>query len=136
MKRVLALALVALFAACDAVQQSSGVEEPTPLQVEALRDLAEQGDASAQNNLGLLYDLGTGVPQDHAEAVKWYRMAAEQGHADAQYNLSVMYNNGKGVPQDYSEAVKWLRKAADQIAEEQQLARERKPKTWWEALKW
>ena len=30
---------------------------------------------------------GQGVPQDYAEAVKWYRLAAEQGNADAQYNL-------------------------------------------------
>ena len=28
-----------------------------------------------------------GVPEDDAEAVRWYRKAAEQGHAGAQYNL-------------------------------------------------
>ena len=43
------------------------------------RKLAEQGDAAAQYNLGLMYDNGQGVPQDYAEAVKWYRLAAEQG---------------------------------------------------------
>ena len=66
------------------------------------RPLAEQGDAQAQYNLGIMYDNGQGVPQDDAEAVKWYRKAAEQGIAKAQYNLGVMYANGRGVPQDYA----------------------------------
>ena len=61
-----------------------------------------------------MYRNGEGVPQDYAEAVKWYRLAAEQGDADAQYNLGLMYDNGNGVPQDYKEAVKWYRLAAEQ----------------------
>ncbi len=42
-----------------------------------------------------MYDNGQGVPQDYAEAVKWYRLAAEQGYAYAQYNLGVMYDKAK-----------------------------------------
>ena len=61
-----------------------------------------------------LCTIRQGVPQDYAEAVKWYRLAAEQGDAVAQYNLGVMYDNGQGVPQDYAEAVKWYRLAAEQ----------------------
>ena len=76
--------------------------------------LAEQGYASAQFNLGLMYSKGRGVKQDDFEAVKWYRQAAEQGYAQAQYNLGVMYYNGRGVKQDDFEAVKWYRKAAEQ----------------------
>lgn len=64
------------------------------------RPLAEQGDATAQYNLGVMYRNGQGVPQDYKEAVKWYRMAAEQGHAFAQNNLGVMYDNGLGVTED------------------------------------
>ena len=52
---------------------------------------ADQGNAIAQCNLGVMYDKGRGVPQDYAEAVKWYRLAAEQGHADAQFKLGIMY---------------------------------------------
>ena len=78
------------------------------------RPLAEQGYASAQYNLGQMYRNGQGVPQDDAEAVKWYRLAAEQGYANAQFNLGNMYNKGRGVPQDYAEAVKWYRLAAEQ----------------------
>ena len=78
------------------------------------RPLAEQGDADAQYNLGVMYENGRGVPQNDAEAVKWYRKAAEQGLASAQNNLGLMYANGRGVPQNDAEAVKWYRKAAEQ----------------------
>ena len=37
----------------------------------------------AQSNLGMMYENGTGVPQDHAEAVQWFRLAADQGQANA-----------------------------------------------------
>ncbi len=37
-----------------------------------------------------------GVPQDYAEAVKWYRLAAEQGDAGAQFSLGLMYASGRG----------------------------------------
>ena len=43
------------------------------------RPLAEQGDAKAQFNLGLMYRKGNGVPQDHKESVKWSRKASEKG---------------------------------------------------------
>ena len=75
---------------------------------------AEQGDAVAQNNLAVMYALGDGVPENDAEAVKWYRKAADQGHAIAQSNLGAMYEKGNGVPENDAEAVRWYRKAADQ----------------------
>jgi hypothetical protein len=75
---------------------------------------AKQGDAPAQFTLGLMYDSGDGVPQDHSEAAKWYRLAAEQGHDTAQYALGLMYATGEGVSQDYSEAAKWYHLAAEQ----------------------
>lgn len=59
-----------------------------------------------------MYVNGRGVPQDYAEAVKWYRLAAEQGDADAMNLLGGMYGTGKGVPQDYAEAHKWHNLAA------------------------
>lgn len=76
--------------------------------------LAAQGDVAAQNNVGAMYEKGLGVPQDYAEAMKWYRKSVDQGDAHAQYNLGVMYDNGHGVPQDDAEAVKWYSKAAEQ----------------------
>jgi TPR repeat protein len=82
--------------------------------VEDVRALAEQGDAQAQSNLGVKYEVGDGVLQDHAAAVKWYRVAAEQGYAPAQNNLGLKYDKGLGVLQDHAAAVKWYRRAAEQ----------------------
>jgi TPR repeat protein len=74
---------------------------------------AEKGDAAAQNQLALMYDLGQGTAQNHGEAVKWLEKAAQQGNAAAELSLGLHYQNGDGVAQDYAEAVKWLRKAAE-----------------------
>jgi len=90
------------------------------------RKAAEQGNADAQYNLGVLYYEeweGQGVPQDdtqvalwrrtirawrawinsadpynrrYTQAVYWFRKAAEQGDADAQYALGNLYNYGHG----------------------------------------
>ena len=76
--------------------------------------LAEQGHASGQYNLGVMYDEGYGVPENDKTAVKWYTKAAEQGHASGQYNLGVMYERGRGVPENDKTAVKWYTKAAEQ----------------------
>ena len=75
--------------------------------------LAEQGDAAAQFNLGVMYGNGRGVKQDYFEAVKWYRQAEKQGDAKAQLNLGVMYINGDGVRQDDEQAKEWFGKACD-----------------------
>jgi TPR repeat protein len=104
-----------------------------------------------------MYDEGHGVPQDDAEALKWYRRAAEQGYAQAQFNLGVMYARGEADDgrQDNVRAHMWFNLAAarfppsepiarsaaiksrdavasrmspEEIAHAQQLARDRKPK--------
>ena len=72
-----------------------------------------KGLASAQSNLGVKYANGEGVPQDDAEAVRWYRVAAAQGHASAECNFGIRYANGEGVPQDHAEAVRWFRLALE-----------------------
>src|ERR1700675_4792624 len=61
------------------------------------RPLADQGVAAARFNLGLLYLDGRGVPQNPAEAVKWFKRSAEQDYTEAQHNLGAMYGAGQGV---------------------------------------
>ena len=73
---------------------------------------ASTGNAKAQFYLGLMNDLGRGVTQDYAEAMRLYKLAAAQGHADAQSDLGVMYDNGQGVVQDYTRAHMWFNLAA------------------------
>jgi uncharacterized protein len=84
----------------------------------ALRDLkalAEQGHASLQYKLGVIYRNGYGiVTQDHQEAVKWFRLAGKQGHAGAQYMLGIAYDHGFGVIKDAKKRVKWIRLSAEQ----------------------
>jgi TPR repeat protein len=76
--------------------------------------LAEKGYAWAQYELGVMYANGRIVPQNYAEAVRWYRLAADQGDRWAQTNLGAMYDQGEGVTQNYVEAVRLYRLAADQ----------------------
>ena len=51
-----------------------------PDTITEIRLQAEQGNAGAQNNLGVMYALGQGVLKDEAEAVRWFRLSADQGH--------------------------------------------------------
>ena len=75
-------------------------------------EAADQGYANAQYSLDVMYSFGKGVPEDGAEAVKWYRLAADQKDAEAQYNLGLMYGNGKGVPTNSVTAYAWWNIAA------------------------
>lgn len=76
------------------------------------RDQANRGDAKAQNNLGVMYYEGRGVPQDYGRAASWYEKSAAQGNAEAEFNLGTLYAFGKGVRQDYHQARQWYEKAA------------------------
>lgn len=78
------------------------------------KPLAEQGDAAAQFNVGVMHERGKGVLKDNSEAAKWYELSAEQGHAHAQYNLGLMYIKGDGVSHDVTEALKWYRLSVEQ----------------------
>ena len=95
----------------DPFEKSSSSDGKAPVSYEKA---AQDGDATAQNNLGVLYDTGGIVARDRAKAVYWYRKAAEQGAATAQYNLAVMYHVGLGVPKDDEQAAAWCKKAAAQ----------------------
>ena len=96
--------------ACMALQEGSS--DCSFSSLEACRVQAAAGDAFAQLTLGVAYNTGEGVPEDNAEAVRWFRMAAEQGYADAQFNLGLIYDFGQGVVQDDARAYLWFNLAA------------------------
>lgn len=75
---------------------------------------AQSGDPNAQNELGLLYSEGRGLPQNYHEAKDWFKKAADQGHAGAQVNLGTLYSLGRGAPYSDHMALFWFQKAADQ----------------------
>ena len=82
--------------------------------LEAANNADPVRSAAAQDSLGIMYDLGEGVPEDNAEAARWYHLAAVQGNAHAQFSLGILYATGAGVPKDNAEAVRWYRLAAAQ----------------------
>ena len=61
-----------------------------------------------------MYAKGRGVPQDYAEAAKWFHKGAEKGSGSAQVKLGAAYVLGRGVPQDYVVAHMWFNLAAAQ----------------------
>jgi TPR repeat protein len=75
---------------------------------------AKEGNAVAQNALGVLYRNGWGVKTDYSEALEWFRRAAAQGNLWAQVNVGQMYGQGQGVDRDFGEEAKWYRGAAEQ----------------------
>ena len=80
--------------------------------IRLFKDAANQGEANAQYNLGIMYSKGRGVTQDYQQAAKWYTLAAEQGVANAQYNLGVLFHQGLGVNQDLDQALYWYKESA------------------------
>ena len=75
--------------------------------------MADQGDAAAQFNIGLLHSKQL-IPQASPEkAVKWYLLAANNDHVNAQFNLGIKYDKGIGVEQSATQAFRWYFKAAN-----------------------
>ena len=75
---------------------------------------AKAGDAHAQHGLGMLYEMGQGVPYaDPKAASEWYQKAADQNYAPAINNLARLYADGRGVKQDVPKAIELWSKAAE-----------------------
>jgi hypothetical protein len=91
-----------------------GVEQSDAEAFNWAQQAAEQGHASAQLGLGVLYIRGLGVKQDDGKAFYWTQQAAEQGHAGAQLGLGRLYFRGLGVKQDEGKAFYWIQQAAEQ----------------------
>ncbi|MGC8020812.1 tetratricopeptide repeat protein, partial [Salmonella enterica] len=60
---------------------------------------------------GIFREL-TQLPDNQAEAVRWFEMAAAQDFALAEMNLGIMFLEGHGVPRDLTTARFWFQKAA------------------------
>ena len=78
------------------------------------QEAAEQGDADAELNLGLMNDSGVGTLADAGQAALWYARAAAHGQGRASFNLGQLYEAGEGVPQDRMLAAAWFARAAQE----------------------
>jgi TPR repeat protein len=76
-------------------------------------EAAEAADPRGQLFVGLCHSFGIAVPENQAEAFRFFRAAADQGNAQALFCLGVCYSDGDGVAEDKQEAVRCYRAAAD-----------------------
>ncbi len=75
---------------------------------------AEAGDAEAQYQLGVRYEMGSGVPKDFSHAESWFAKSAAQNNPNGEMLLGTCYMSGLGVPLDMAKAREWFGKAAKQ----------------------
>ncbi len=79
---------------------------------ETLNKLATEGNALAQQALGVMYQNGQGVTKSEHLALFWFRQAAANNNASAQYLLAALLEKNVGASGNLSEAIKWYRLAA------------------------
>jgi TPR repeat protein len=82
-----ALSVVTLLAAFVFPSGNASASRPINISAEELQMLrtwAAQGNALAHDNLGLLYDLGNGVPQDDVRAYMWFNLAVAHSTGNKQ----------------------------------------------------
>jgi TPR repeat protein len=75
-----------------------------------LWQMAEKGDPTAENALGLRYFQGdekNRIGRDEKEAFRWFLSAADHGSLPAQAKLGALYWGGRGVPKDVNQAYFW-----------------------------
>ena len=81
--------------------------------LQALRQQAQEGQSSAQFELGMYYYQNAGLPQAGAQARQWLGQAAAQGDARAMAALGYMLGTGTGGVRDVPLGRQWLQRAAD-----------------------
>lgn len=78
------------------------------IDIEQIREKANQGDSTAQAKLAYYYSRGIhGVPKDEEQSLFWYKKAAESGHPGAVMAVVMAYYKRK----DVRETQKWITKA-------------------------
>jgi TPR repeat protein len=88
-----------------------GTKKDQPKAMATLRELADQGLASAAYILGSIYEAGAAGKVDLFEAFRWHLKAAEQGYIDAQRMVAAAYQRGLGTTQDSAKSEEWRKKA-------------------------
>jgi len=81
--------------------------------IEQLKNKCSDKDFQKCVELGILYEKGTGVAKDNAEAVKLYKKACDGNNARGCGKLGIMYQKGKVVTKNYKKAFSLFKKACD-----------------------
>ena len=74
---------------------------------------ANQGDATALNNLGSLYFNGVGVPVNYQKAIELLEKAAAAGSSEAALNLGFIYLSGRNASSNATHAVELFKMSAE-----------------------
>ena len=91
-----------------ALQMSGRHAEAVPV----LERLAAEGDVTAMNDLGEVFEVGRGVARASAPAVAWYGKAGAAGHGGAAARLADAYLNGElDLAPDAAAAELWAKRA-------------------------
>lgn len=96
--KILLLSILAITAGCDGklnplsnpFAKESKTLTPEEAFVIKVR-LAEKGDAKAQDEVGIAYLDGKGIPRDLSKAISWLEKSAKQNNGDAQLTLALYY---------------------------------------------
>jgi uncharacterized protein len=67
-------------------------------------EIGRKASSDALLEIAGMYETGDDVPQNFADAAKWYRRAADQKDPRAMVRLASILANGMGVPKDYAQA--------------------------------
>lgn len=78
--------------------------------LEQMRQTAEQGNADAQLEMGILYEFGYKMPKNDVTALAWYLRAAEQGNELAVKRSETLKSGMK--PEDIEAAQKLAQELA------------------------
>ena len=92
--------------------QTGAVCEPQPADMDAVRNKAETGDASAQYQIGLSILSPMPTDSERASAMPWFRRSAEQGYAPAEYMYGDIFRDGRW--ENPKQLIYWWTKAAEQ----------------------
>lgn len=74
--------------------------------------LARQGNAKAEETIGLMYRFGQGLNKDNKQAIRWLSRAAQDQRPLSQHHLGSMYYTGQGITPDMIKAAMWMQLAA------------------------
>ena len=82
------LSLLLLCGLCSGAEPAD--VSPVQSLLDTIQKTAQQGEAKAQYDLGVMYRDGRGVEQSYEQAAYWLQQSADQGETLAQSNLETL----------------------------------------------
>lgn len=97
-----------------ALGNGRGVEKSGLKAIDALKELAQDGNAEAMSTLGRVYKFGWwDQPVNAKDGIAWFEKAAAAGDNMARLNLGYSYMLGDGVEKNEKEGVRWFKLGAE-----------------------